>query len=78
MTSDRPYRPAGTVAVAVAELRACAESQFDPRVVRALAAVLSEDRDAAASPGLRARLTPPADWAWRDRRTKSRARVGHV
>jgi diguanylate cyclase (GGDEF)-like protein len=40
MTSDRPYRPARTFGGAVAELRACAGSQFDPQVVEALMAVL--------------------------------------
>jgi len=33
MTSDRPYRAGMTVAAALTELRACAGSQFDPRVV---------------------------------------------
>ncbi len=40
MTTDRPYRRARTHAEAAAELRACAGSQFDPRVVEALEAVL--------------------------------------
>jgi diguanylate cyclase (GGDEF)-like protein/putative nucleotidyltransferase with HDIG domain len=40
MTSDRPYRRGMPVADAVAELRACAGSQFDPRVVDALAGML--------------------------------------
>jgi diguanylate cyclase (GGDEF)-like protein len=35
MTSDRSYRRALSVEVAVAELRGCAGSQFDPRVVEA-------------------------------------------
>lgn len=35
MTSDRTYRKALSVEVAVAELCACAGSQFDPRVVEA-------------------------------------------
>jgi two-component system, cell cycle response regulator len=35
MTSSRPYRPAIPVEDALAELRACAETQFDPRVVEA-------------------------------------------
>jgi two-component system cell cycle response regulator len=35
MVSDRPYRRALTRDAAVAELRACAGSQFDPRVVQA-------------------------------------------
>jgi HD-GYP domain-containing protein (c-di-GMP phosphodiesterase class II) len=37
MTTDRPYRAARTPAEAVAELERCAGTQFDPRVVEALA-----------------------------------------
>jgi diguanylate cyclase (GGDEF)-like protein/putative nucleotidyltransferase with HDIG domain len=40
MTSDRPYRGAGTVAAALAELRAMSGTQFDASVVRALEQVL--------------------------------------
>lgn len=36
MTSNRSYRSAGTIEAAIAELRRCAGSQFDPRVVGAL------------------------------------------
>jgi diguanylate cyclase (GGDEF)-like protein len=36
MTSDRPYRSAMSREDAVAEMRACAATQFDPAVVRAL------------------------------------------
>jgi diguanylate cyclase (GGDEF)-like protein/putative nucleotidyltransferase with HDIG domain len=42
MTSDRPYRAAGTVEDAVAELRAMSGTQFDPEVVRAVEQVLAE------------------------------------
>jgi two-component system, cell cycle response regulator len=42
MTSDRPYRAARTRAEAVAELRRCAGTQFDERVVDVLCAVLAE------------------------------------
>jgi len=35
MTHDRPYRPAGTIEDAIAELRRCSGSQFDPRVLEA-------------------------------------------
>ena len=40
MTTDRSYRKALTVGVAVAELRANAGTQFDPKVVDALIAVV--------------------------------------
>jgi HD-GYP domain-containing protein (c-di-GMP phosphodiesterase class II) len=42
MTTDRPYRRALTHTRAIAELEACAGSQFDPRVVDALVEVASE------------------------------------
>ena len=45
MTTDRPYRRALTAAEATAELRACSGTQFDPRVVEAVIAVLGEDGD---------------------------------
>jgi ribonuclease P protein subunit RPR2 len=35
MTSDRPYRPAGTWQQAVAEIERCAGSQFEPAIVEA-------------------------------------------
>ncbi len=41
MTTDRSYRRARSRAEAAAELRSCAGSQFDPRVVEALEAVLA-------------------------------------
>jgi len=40
MTSDRPYRRAREVGDALAELRRCAGTQFDPAVVAALARVV--------------------------------------
>jgi HD-GYP domain-containing protein (c-di-GMP phosphodiesterase class II) len=40
MISDRPYRPALSVAEAKAEIRRCAGTQFDPVVVDALLAEL--------------------------------------
>ena len=40
MTSDRSYRKALPVDEAIAELRACSGTQFDPRVVEALLASL--------------------------------------
>jgi putative nucleotidyltransferase with HDIG domain len=42
MTTDRPYRKALPNALALAELRGCAGTQFDPRVVDALVAVLDQ------------------------------------
>jgi HD domain len=41
MTSDRPYRKALPLAEAIAELRASSGTQFDPRVVDALVAVVA-------------------------------------
>lgn len=43
ITSPRPHRGAQSEEAALAELRRCAGSQFDPRVVEALAADLSEE-----------------------------------
>jgi HD-GYP domain-containing protein (c-di-GMP phosphodiesterase class II) len=40
MTTDRPYRAARSADEAVAELRRCAGTHFDPRVVEAVAAVV--------------------------------------
>jgi two-component system, cell cycle response regulator len=48
MTSSRPHHPAATVEEATAELRHCAGTQFDPRVVEALAADLAEEAVPAA------------------------------
>ena len=41
MTTDRPYRPAMPIADALAEMRRCAGTQFDPRVVDAFELVLA-------------------------------------
>ena len=41
MTSSRPYSPARRMEDALAELRRCAGSQFDPRVVEAFSAALA-------------------------------------
>jgi diguanylate cyclase (GGDEF)-like protein len=41
MTRSRPYRPAMTVEDALAELQACAGTQFDPRVVTAFCAEIA-------------------------------------
>jgi HD-GYP domain-containing protein (c-di-GMP phosphodiesterase class II) len=40
MTTDRPYRKALPVEAAIAELRRCSGTDFDPEVVEALAAAL--------------------------------------
>jgi diguanylate cyclase (GGDEF)-like protein len=48
MTSDRPYRRAMPQADAIAELRRCAGTQFDPAVVWALIGVLENERRPAA------------------------------
>jgi diguanylate cyclase (GGDEF)-like protein/putative nucleotidyltransferase with HDIG domain len=40
--AKRPYREAATVAEAIAEIRRCAGTQFDPVVVEAFCAVMSE------------------------------------
>jgi HD-GYP domain-containing protein (c-di-GMP phosphodiesterase class II) len=42
MTSDRPYRAAVSHAEALAELRRCAGTQFDPAVVDAFCAVSAQ------------------------------------
>jgi HD-GYP domain-containing protein (c-di-GMP phosphodiesterase class II) len=41
MTTDRPYRKARPTREAIAELRRCSGTDFDPEVVEALAATLS-------------------------------------
>jgi HD-GYP domain-containing protein (c-di-GMP phosphodiesterase class II) len=52
MTSDRPYRTAGSADEAVAELLRHAGTQFDPEVVAAFQAELAEahERPAIAVP----------------------------
>ena len=48
MTSDRSYRKALPIEVAVRELQTCAGTQFDPRVVAALLEVLPPAEPVAA------------------------------
>lgn len=52
MTASRPYRAASSPEDALAELRRCAGSQFDPDVVEALAADISEELGAPAAPAV--------------------------
>jgi HD-GYP domain-containing protein (c-di-GMP phosphodiesterase class II) len=46
MTSDRPYRRAMSKVDAVAELKRCAGSSFDPKVVKVFLAVLEDQATA--------------------------------
>ena len=57
MTTDRSYRPAMALEEAVAELRRCAGTQFDPDVVATLVAILEREtvaRVATAAPTIAA------------------------
>jgi diguanylate cyclase (GGDEF)-like protein len=49
IVTDRPYRRARSAAEAVAELRRCAGTQFDPAVVDAFVAALADAQDQAGS-----------------------------
>ena len=42
ITEARPYKPARTVAEAVAEIKRCAGNQFDPRVTEVFCKVVEE------------------------------------
>jgi putative nucleotidyltransferase with HDIG domain len=46
ITTDRPYRPGRSVSEAIAELRRCQGTQFDPAVVAVLAQALGETQPA--------------------------------
>jgi HD-GYP domain-containing protein (c-di-GMP phosphodiesterase class II) len=50
MTSDRPYRNAPGKAVAIAELRRCAGTQFDRSIVQAFCRMLESSPDPADDP----------------------------
>jgi HD-GYP domain-containing protein (c-di-GMP phosphodiesterase class II) len=43
MTTDRSYRPARSATAALAELRRCAGTQFDPDVVAGLTRTVESD-----------------------------------
>jgi HD-GYP domain-containing protein (c-di-GMP phosphodiesterase class II) len=49
MTSDRPYREAIGYDAAMAELRRCSGTQFDPAVVEALIASLTREASRAGT-----------------------------
>jgi HD-GYP domain-containing protein (c-di-GMP phosphodiesterase class II) len=49
MTSHRVYRNAVSPAEALAELRRCAGTQFDPRIVDAFCAVVGAERAGKAA-----------------------------
>ena len=49
IVADRAYRRGRSAAEAMAELRCCAGTQFDPAVVDAFAAVLAVQDDALAA-----------------------------
>ncbi len=53
MTTTRSYRPAMPIGAAVAELRRCSGTQFDPRVVEALLVVIGD-------PGWQLKMREPA------------------
>ena len=50
MVSERPYRPAMSAGEALAEIRRCSGSQFDPRVVDVLAEALERVGARSAEP----------------------------
>jgi response regulator RpfG family c-di-GMP phosphodiesterase len=47
ITHNRPYRPAQSAEHAIAEIRACAGTQFDPDIVDAFVSLIIENRAAA-------------------------------
>jgi len=60
MTTDRPYRAARDVAWALAELRRCAGTQFDPAVVDALERAIADQRSALSHKQSAVSAEPPA------------------
>jgi HD-GYP domain-containing protein (c-di-GMP phosphodiesterase class II) len=63
MTTDRSYRKSLGLERAVEELRRCAGTQFDPAVVAALVAVVTEPAPVAeeGEPGWQLQVAPPAE-----------------
>ena len=51
MIGERPYSPRRSIPEALAELRHCAGTQFDPRVVNAVVAVVEGRSTLLAVPG---------------------------
>ncbi len=49
ITSDRPYRKGQSVEVALAEIKRCSGTQFDPQVVAAMLAVPREELETVAA-----------------------------
>jgi HD-GYP domain-containing protein (c-di-GMP phosphodiesterase class II) len=60
MTTHRAYRPAMQVTAALAELRHCSGTQFDPKVVAALVEVIEADEVASRRAGAPAALLEAA------------------
>ena len=50
MTSDRPYRPAGSREEALDEIKSCMRTQFDPVVANAFLRIMSRQPEAGAQP----------------------------
>jgi diguanylate cyclase (GGDEF)-like protein len=59
ITTERPHAPARSRQQAVAILRRCAGSSFDPRVVEALAQVVADERAAVAAAATAAQPAQP-------------------
>ena len=49
MTSNRPYRPGTPREQAVAEIKRCSGSQFDPQIVEAFLRVIQEQGPSAGA-----------------------------
>ena len=60
MTTDRAYRKARPADEAVAELRRCSGTHFDPAVVEALAAAVGASRRSVAMIAVRCMCS----WSW--------------